>query len=310
MLQFLSERLVRDPGRLGVLLEQSVGQPGLRLGPGAQRPGTVRLPAPRQRRRAAARWLAARAVLSPQRRSWAAKARCLAMTALRVIRRVRSLRYERAPRRRDDDQPLLGQKGNRAPRCSDADAVLLGDLADAGDLLARQPLARADALAQRRANSPVWRFCSAHGADARWLTIIAPGYRAIRIDRMLSMSPGWTQPVGGAMRELAVTGMAPASEQSYLRCRHCAPSPKQAATSCGAAPNSLIVSRVCCLCWRSTAMRSTRSWPSLIAVPLKPSQVSCRETVEHCSRCRPTPRLMAACAGLTSRTHCRMMGGC
>ena len=139
------------------------------------------------------------------------------MTALRVIRRVRSLRYERAPRRRDDDQPFLGQKGNRAPRCSDADAVLLGDLADAGDLLARQPLARADALAQRRANSPVWRFCSAHGADARWLTIIAPGYRAIRIDRMLSMSPGWTQPVGGAMRELAVTGMAPASEQSYLQ---------------------------------------------------------------------------------------------
>lgn len=114
----------------------------------------------------------------------------LAVTAVRSLAET-SFWNERSPRGRDDDEALVREHGRRAARRADADAVFLGKLPHAGDLLPGQPLARPDALAQRRTNGPVRRFCSAHGADARCRKITAPGYRASRISSMISMD-GWS----------------------------------------------------------------------------------------------------------------------
>ena len=51
MLQFLSQWLARDPARLAASLEQFTGHPAYGMRPAARRPGAVRLPARRQRRR-------------------------------------------------------------------------------------------------------------------------------------------------------------------------------------------------------------------------------------------------------------------
>ena len=59
LLQFISEWLARDPGRLGPSLEDFVGHPGLRPCAAAPGPGALCLPARRQRRRAPVRTPAA-----------------------------------------------------------------------------------------------------------------------------------------------------------------------------------------------------------------------------------------------------------
>jgi hypothetical protein len=94
-----------------------------------------------------------RAFLHP--REPESRRQCAVRLALvKHVGRLVLLGDEGTSRRGNDDQARLPQKDTRPPGSADTDAELLRDLAHAGDLLAGQPLAALDALAQGRWTQP------------------------------------------------------------------------------------------------------------------------------------------------------------